>query len=520
MPRGRGRRPGRSAATWAWDAVAVALLLAVAVGTRAALLTAHGLYRDDAWPALATRTALGRAVRLGLTAPGFELFLRTWLGASRSTPWAQLPELAASVAAVVGVYLLARRVGCSPPAALVAGAILALSPTGVLYATRVKQYSFEALWSVALLAGAVWASDRPPGRRRWAILLALAVAAGLFSSPLISLGAVAVAWVGWLAWTDSDDARRRAVAAAGVFAVLVLGYARLVLGSVPPSLHRLWSENYVDLSSLSGFLRTTHRVLDELMAGLLYRHGPTGVYVLAAVVVGAVAFRWRIAILALGPLAVALALAAARRVPLGGGRIDEYLYPGLALAAAMAVQAVLNLGLLSRLSPRLVTAAVAAATVVFTVTAGRADVRANPYPGADMRELRAAVRARMAPGDVVVVSPFSRYPWALVAPSRPAISLSRHFATGFRVTSTAADERLMPSEYVEDGYDPAVVLTLAGDARRVWYVITDTPPSDTAPVVQEHEHDAERVLEARGWRVTDRVGAFGGHADLLVAPIT
>lgn len=517
MRGGRRRPPGRRTAACT-DVAGVVVLLGVSIALRAALLTRHGLYRDDAWPALATRTALGRAVRLGITAPGFELFLRTWLAVSRSTPWAQLPELAASAAAAAGVYLLARRVGCDPAAALVGGGLLALSPTAVLYATRVKQYSFEAAWSVVVLACAVWAAERLSGRRRWAVLLVVVGAAGLFSSPLIAVGAVALVWVAWPDWREGGGARRRAALACGAFAVLVIGYAVLVLGSVPPSLHRLWSENYIDLSSLSGLLRTAHRVLDDLMAGFVYRHGPTGVYLLVAVFAGAVAFRPRLAVLALGPLAVALVLAGARRVPLGGGRIDEYLYPGLALAAAMAVQAVLEWGPVQRMPAALPAAVVAAGLVGFALTGGRAHVRRNPYPGVDMAHLRAAVRARMVPGDVVVVSPFSRYPWALVAPSRPAVILSRHFATGFEVRSTAPDERLMPSEYVEDGYDPAVVVTLAGDARRVWYVVTDTPSSDTTPDVQAHEGDAERVLESRGWRVVDRVGVHGGHADLLVAP--
>ncbi|MFN2606979.1 MAG: hypothetical protein ABR511_03635 [Acidimicrobiales bacterium] len=489
----------------------------MAAGLRVPLLSSSGLYRDDAWPALATRTGLGRALRLGVTVPGFELWARAWLGVSRSTAWAQLPVLVASVAAVAGAYLLARRVGCGPPAALVAGGMMAVSPVSVLYATRFKQYSFEAVGAEALLVSALWAAARPGSGRRWAGLVAVALAAGGFSAPLIGVGTVAVAWVGWASWRTGDPTARRAAAVAGgVFVVAVAAYARLVLGAVPPSLHRLWGDNYVDASSPVAFARTTWHVLDQFMAGAVYRHGPTGVLVLAAVAAGAAACRRRVAVLALGPVAVAVLLAAARRVPLGGGRIDEYLYPGLAVAAALAVQFVLGTGALRRLPPGLVGGIVAAGLMAFALTGGRTQVRENPYPGVDMAALRRAVVARAQPGDGVVVSPFSRYPWALVAPTRPAIAPSPRFATGFSVASTDPDVFLMPSEYVEDGYDPGVAVGFAADRRRVWYVATDTPASDTAPAVQAHEQDAERALGGAGWRVADRVEAPGGHADLLV----
>ena len=51
------------------DVANLALLVALAVALRAPGLTSHGLYPGDAWPALATRTDVRQAMRLGVTVP-------------------------------------------------------------------------------------------------------------------------------------------------------------------------------------------------------------------------------------------------------------------------------------------------------------------------------------------------------------------------------------------------------------------------------------------------------------------
>lgn len=513
------------------DAAAIALLVVVAVGLRAPLLTGHGLYRDDAWPALATRSGLGRALRIGVTAPGFELFVRLWVGLSDATPWAQLPALVASVAAVVGVYLVGRRIGCRPPAALVAGAVLALSPVSVLYATRLKQYSLEAALAVTLVAIALWAARRPSARR-WAILVAAAMAAGIFSVPLVSVGGVALVWAAWQSWSRSGPvgagpwssrpagaATTRTIVGLAAFATFAAVEALVVLGSVPPSLRRLWTTSYIDLSGPGPALTTTVRVLDEFMAGVLYRHGPTGALLLGAIVLGALAFRRDIAVLVLGPLAAGVALAAAHRAPLGGGRVDEYLYPGVALASAMAAQRLLDMSALRSVSSAVAAAALACALVIFAMTSGRAQVRLNPYPGADMAALQSQLDLLAQPGDGVVVSPFSRYPWALYSSARPEVVLSRSLPTNVLVASQDGDVFIMPREYVEDGYDPSFALRFAIGRPRVWYVVTDTPTADTPSEGQAHERDAEDLLMANGYTVARSITVFGAHADLLTTGV-
>ncbi|MGI9120111.1 MAG: hypothetical protein ACR2G7_08340, partial [Acidimicrobiales bacterium] len=133
-----GDAPARRDSSLGWpDLAGMSFLCLVAVLLRAPGLSDHGLYRDDAWPALATEVGLGRAMRIGITTPGFEAFLRAWVSLSRAGWWAQVPALVASTLTVLAVYVLVRRIGCGRIAALAAGGVLALSPVSVLYATRV-----------------------------------------------------------------------------------------------------------------------------------------------------------------------------------------------------------------------------------------------------------------------------------------------------------------------------------------------------------------------------------------------
>ena len=535
--------PSLRAAAWG-EAADLALLLGVALALRAPALTTVGLYRDDAWPALAARTDLARALRLGITVPGFELAVRLWMGVTRATLWAQAPVVAASLATVVATYLLVRRIGCGRTAALVAGGILTLSPVHVLYSTRLKQYSFDALLSVAVIAAALWLWSRPASRARWALLLVACTGAALFSASTVPVGIVAMgasAWRGLRAEAPATGSgplepaaafgprrpgRRLAFGVPAVYALVMAVYSVAVLGSVPPQLQALWEPGFVDASAPGRLVSTTWDVVSAFAAGLFYRRGPVGPLLLVAAVVGAVAYRREVAVLAVGPLAVAFALAVARRAPFGGGRTDVYLYPGVALAVALALQKAIDAGWLARVgrplrsghAGRLVHGAVAVGILAFALTAGRAHVRHNPYPGVDMARIQAAVARQQEPGDGIVVAPFSRYPWALYGDRRPIVDLSSRFTTGFTVRDRSPDTLIVEAEYVEEGYDPGAVVPFAERHRRIWYVATDSPLSDTPAEAQVREGDAERLLLDRGWRVERRIDVEGGHAHLLLPP--
>ena len=500
---GSGSLPGlRSRA----DFGCAAFLVGLAAAVRLRGLTSHGLYRDDAWVVLATRADIGETVRLGVTIPGFELAIRAWAGLNGSTMWAQTPELAASVVAVVVAYFVARRLGCGRPASLVAGGILALSPIALIFATRVKPYSFDLLNCVLVLALAMRVIQKPTWARS-AVLGVFSLAGVVFSASLLPATLTAVAWCGWL------GVRQRATGAVVVactYVAVVGAYALVVLANVPPSLQTFWTPNYITGAS------SAVAALNNFAAGIFYRHGPAGWPLLLLIAAGVVWARRDLAPLFLGPVAIGLGLAVLKRAPFGGGRTDMYLYPCIAFAAALGVEKLLGARMArAGAAPALV---LAAGLCVVALVDGRREIVRNPYPGADLAELSAMVDQHRAPGDGVVVAPFSRYAFAIYSKPDPKIILSSQYSTRFTVASPDPDVFLMPAEFYEGGYDPEAPAAFAAGRHRVWYIATDTPPSDTPPEVQDHEYEPERRLIAAGYVIEQRVDVFGAHADLLVSP--
>src|ERR1700691_1045550 len=199
----------------------VILLVLIGAGTamRVQGLTTLGFYRDDAWAALSSRVGIGTAWHMWLAAPGFYFLERSFIDLHpQSTWWAQLPELAAGIAAIPAIYFLARHFGFRRVVGLALACVVGVSPVCVVYSTRVKEYS-----TVFLVSGAVlWAAEtarRQPDRTRLAVLSALSVAAFAVSA---SLGPV-IAGV-WIAAAirvlRNDGHRRDVIVGAGVTAAL------------------------------------------------------------------------------------------------------------------------------------------------------------------------------------------------------------------------------------------------------------------------------------------------------------
>ena len=503
-------RPDPARNRWGEDVTCVALLVGLALAVRAPGVSMLGLYRDDAWPMLATRTDLRRAMRIGVTTPGFEMFLRAWGEISSATLWVQVPSLAASLASVVLTFHLARRLGCGRAAAMVAGGVLALAPVAVLYATRAKPYAFDALSSLLLVFAAVRVADRPT-LRRWAVLALLAGATPLFSASVLPVGMSAVAWTSWRVWwptAGQPGDRRAAVALPASYAAVMGVYALVVLSTVPPPLRMYWAPNYVRGPDSAVF------VLEQFAAGMFFTRGFPGVLLLAAITAGVWWARPVLTPLLVGPVAMGFGLAVAGRAPFGGGRTDLYLYPCVALASALTLEKVLSGR--SRTADRALSPAVAGALLVFAATSIRPYALRNPYPGADMAGLTAAVLRQAAPGDGVVVAPFGRYAYALYGRHRPEVIVSSRYSAGITVASADPDVLIMPAEYYETGYDADAGAAFARGRTRVWYLATDTPPSDTSSAVQENELIPERRILAEGFVVERRIDVAGAHADLLV----
>jgi hypothetical protein len=495
------------------DLALVACAGVLAAVVRVPGLTDRGLYRDDAWVALSSRADFATAWRLGITMPGYELAIGAWGRLSLATWWMQMPGLLASVATVVGVYLLARRLSSGRLASFGAAALIALSPMAVIYATRVKSYSVDALASVVILALAVRVLERPDWRR-WIVLGVAAVATTALSVSVLPVALSAVAWCGWRGLRDAGALiewrllwRSPAAAVPLAYAAFVLVLVFVVLAAVPPSLRYFWEPKYV--SSPSGAVEA----LGDFVDGLIAETWGLGTVALSVVLVGVLIVRRDVAPLLVAPVVLSFLLAVAQRAPFGGGRTDIYLYPCIAIALALTVHHVVGRLPTHGIAP--VVGAMALLGLAATLP-GRNALSATPYPSADVEQLTRQVTQLRQPDDGVVVAPFTRYAFALYDDKPPTLTLSSNYSTGFTASSTDPDVLIMPAEYYEGGYSLEVVDSFVAGRNRIWYLATDTPESDTPADVQATEYDGERRLLASGFALELRIDVAGAHADLLV----
>lgn len=452
------RQPGLRPA----DAFVAVALAVAAAALRIGPLGTSSLWLDDAWTALVVRThSWSQAADLAVTAPGFALLLRAWLTAVGFTETAaQLPALAFSVVCPPTIYLVAAAAGIRRVAAAVGGLLLLIAPAHLTFATRVKQYTLDALLAAALIGLAWRVIDAPADRRRWVWLVAGAAAATMLSAAVAPV--VAGAFLAGLvaAWRDHARPVRLGLLAAATYGAMGLAWYLAVLRpSISPVLRAYWREEYID---------TTAGPFEAAMdlwrgiAGLLEAFSGlpptvTGI-TLAAAVVAVLVSRPALGLLLASPVAVAAILATLRLAPLGGGRTDIALLPGLALLAALAVD---RAGAADRRA--------GAGLAVVAVAAGALTGPApRPYPQHDVRPLVAEMEAALAPGDAVLVYSATRWAYGLYTRFEVAFPDDATQATGFDVA--VSDRRvhiLDPQRQHPQRYAPDLRDGTRG-ATRVW----------------------------------------------------
>lgn len=474
-------------------------LLAVALGVVSGILRGgplgpSSLWLDDAWTALVVRAdSWPEAAGLAVTAPGFALLLRGWLAAvGFSETAAQLPAFAFAVLGPPAVYIAAVRARLHPVAGVLGGVLLAVAPAHLTVATRVKQYTLDALLATALIALAWRVLAAPADGRRWSWLLAGSTVATALSAAVAPV--VAAAFLAGLAaaWRDRTGLRP-GLYATGAYAVVgTAWYLAFLRPSVSPALRDYWVGSYIDLSAGPvSASRDLVRGLGGVLAALSALPAvPVGLALLAAlVVVGA--RRPALALLLAGPVAVAGVLAALRLAPLGGGRTDVYLLPGLVLLAAVAVDRACTAD--PRMGAGLAAGAVTASLLAWPGPA--------PYPHHDVRPLVAELEAELGAGDAVLVYSATRWAYALYTGFGVAFPDDPTQPTGFDVV--VRDPRvhvLEPQRDHPERYAPDVAAGIEG-ADRVWLL---------ASAWQDDLAVLERLLTEAGLREVTRHVRPGG----------
>ena len=398
----------------AWPVLVPALVALVSTAWR---YDAKPLWRDEVYTLVTAGRPLPSMVALleqrdaGLSV--YYLLMHAWLGPGSADWWMRLPSALATVAAVLLTAAVARRVG-GDAVALLAGVLLALSPTVVLHAQEARPYPLvlAALAGTALLA---LRSAELPRQGQWVGLAVLgAVTVGLH--PLVALPAVAGVFAAL--WLRPGRARRRHVVAAAAPAA-VLGLALVAVGLVqaaasPPAASSPWK------------LLTFWKLFGDTPW--------PGAVVAALALVGAASLAARRAhrrreALVLGAWAL-LPLVAVSCLGLSGSyfnaRYASAATPALAVLAAVGVVALASFGARRNAGPAWRTrrgVAVAAALVVAGVAMvpGAAHLRERAYDFDDAPTAAAQLAAQAAPGDAVVYAGgvtrplVERYAWPVVA---------------------------------------------------------------------------------------------------------
>ncbi|HVS18644.1 MAG TPA: glycosyltransferase family 39 protein, partial [Planctomycetota bacterium] len=320
--------------------------------------------------------------------------LRLLAPLSTSPPWLRLPSLIAGVALVPLVHAAVRRLA-SPRAALVAAALVAVSPMSTAVAGVMRPYALQqAALALALLGWAGWIAG---GGGAWLVALALALctALGLHYSSFAALAAFGLALLALGAARALSQRRWLGLAVAllppgGTAVYLYVAHiAPRLEGS---GLQAEAREGWLQAQFADGFAACFGRVTD-LFEGLF---GLPHLALAFAVVALAVGLRARsVARLALplAALAAALGLSLAGKYPLGGSRHSAWLLVFLAPLVADGV------GDLLRARARPLAVAGLAAALLLVAGSARHAVRLSR--GRGLGELRPEGTVR--PGEVAAV---------------------------------------------------------------------------------------------------------------------
>ena len=172
--------------------IGLALCVGIAVRVRVVQLS-EGLVRDDAAVAISVVQRsewdlLRKPLDEQQVAPiGYILVTKQftrWFGDDETA--LRMPALVASILSLVFYLILARQV--LPVWGQVIGLVLmAFCWQPIMYAARVKPYTFDVLIAVILWSGAIWALRRPPTLGSYAALAILGLLGITFSMPAVFL---------------------------------------------------------------------------------------------------------------------------------------------------------------------------------------------------------------------------------------------------------------------------------------------------------------------------------------------
>lgn len=472
-------------------------MIAAGAALRAPPLGPSSYWLDDAWVALASRAnSAADFVDTAFTAPLFNhltgLILR--LAGGHTLAGQAVPFAAGSALAGLAYWGL-RALGTGRLWGLAATLAVVFSPAGIVYATRVKPYTGEALFVGALVFLAVRMVHRNASPASYAAVAAV----GVLWSATIGVTAVAVLGAAFAARSiDSRHLDRQTGPWLAGATVAVLAYWGLYLrGAVPDRMYDYWESSFVRIGSVPEFARSvagqTSKAADALLP-LPTGFGFGGAMILAASALVALWRCWREALVVLAPFAASIAASALGLMPYGGGRTDIHLLAPAAGIVGLALREA------TQARHRWGSAAALAATAV--LAAGATRYEPPVYPGHDLRPLVEMVEARASPGDLVMVYPSARYSFALYTKADIEI-IAADDPNGFTVDVPDLDVAVLKPRLEDpDAHGPAVLAATRG-REVVWYLGTHFKEDDAI---------ITSSIEAIGFTETTRAERPGARA--------
>jgi len=315
-----------------------------------------------------------------------------------------------SVVSVVLFHRLANR-ALGGWAAVVALALFAIGVPFIQYGVEVKQYIFDATAAMLLLYLALTLCDSETETRRlvWAGLAAFVIIWFSQASVVVMGGIGAAFAVEWLIDRERRTARALLITIslwAVASLVAILAGVRSMTPSTREFMDDFWGTGFMPLPfTLGGTLRWLWAQSLSLFTDPTLLRYQLPVLFVALSLVG-VASLWRtrrdVALILLGPFALAVLAAAAHQYPLRG-RLMFYLAPAVLLAIAAGIEQLRRwVGVRSRPLGGVVVAA-ALAPPVMAFANGH-----PPYEIENNRALYAYLQQKRQAGDIVHIFPLSR----------------------------------------------------------------------------------------------------------------
>ena len=471
------------------------VLVTLGLALRLPGLSRGSLYRDDAWVALTRRVPLGTAWHMVGSAPLFTLAVRAWTQLTEpSTLLAQMPILMVALIGIAALTWLARLWGLPTWAIALTGGIVAVGSVDVAYATHVKPYAHDILASCLVLATSWW--WRRGHSLWWFVAVGLLCAStSLTTVPLFAgVGVVVVAMA-------LRNGRLRSVVVPGVTAALSMALLWwFVRGGLSPQLRQSWEPNFLNLTSVGGFVRSLESITRGLL-GSLFETTPhvhlaglgTAIFLVALLGIALGVTRGGDYALAGGGLLGAFVACACHVAPLGTGRTDAYLHPAMALLFAGGLVRLASWRRHVFVQRSVILGAVA--LVVLTTF----DRYLSPpsYPGGSIAPVVAQATETVRQGGAVLIEGTARWPWSYYVTPRVRIGFSPQYNTGFFPRNTQPHVYVMPGTTIEGGYNATRAVAALRQASPVTYVRTDDWPAMGNPLAPALAADCYRVMSER-----------------------